>query len=164
MAATLLAFVKKTWKTIWYVAYDSTDVTESGDCVSKEIELLCHLRRGGKRDAFSYSALAPLRRRGSRYFGACNNAARTDGVMDFRSDISVALISVGYAVCSGAAARSNRDSVPGVFAGSDCVPFCSSAVARARAAQSYLSLVLASFNVEALIGGDAAEQHRIAAR
>ena len=42
--------------------------------------------------------------------------------------------------------------------------FASSAVARARAAQNYLSLVLASFHVEVLIGGDAAEQHRIAAR
>jgi hypothetical protein len=45
----------------------------------------------GKRDAFSYSALAPLRRHGPRYFGACNNVARTDGVRDFRSDLSVEL-------------------------------------------------------------------------
>ena len=132
--------------------------------VSSDFTLFAPTTTWGKRDGFSYSALVRIRHRGSRYFGSCNNAARTDGVRDFRSDISVALISVGYAVCSGTAARSDRDSVPGVFAGCDCVPFCSSAVARARAAQSYLSLVLASFNVEALIGGDAAEQHRIAAR
>jgi hypothetical protein len=74
---------KKKWKNAFYVGYDSNYRSDSGDRVSSDFTLFATYDDVGKRDGFSYSALARLRHRGSRYFGACNNAARTDGVKGF---------------------------------------------------------------------------------